>query len=181
MQFAVRFTILLHFLRQTLHTYLFLHSMKHSWSSLLSQTPQSRQETKHSCHLALDPTAYKMISRGHYSSFRWLRMCVRSVAVYWPDELFPCCRDEEAVLCPHNVNVLSTPATQLHLSWKQYPQTKLSISSDWSLDLSPNKMDKMSKNIYERIVWIIKRSISNTEPCINADFIDSFLHIISIK
>lgn len=122
-------------LGQILHTYLSLHSMKHSWSSLLSQTPQSRQETKRSCHLALDPIVYKTKRTEHYSSFQWVCMSVHSVGVHWPDELFPCCSDEETVLCPHNVRVLSTFATQLNLSWKKHPQIKLSVSSEWPLDL----------------------------------------------
>lgn len=46
-------------------SYLFLHNMKHSWSSLLSQTPQSRPVTKHSCHLAPGPTACKNTGAGH--------------------------------------------------------------------------------------------------------------------
>lgn len=44
-------------------------------------------------------------------------MCVQTVCVHWPDNLFPCCCDEEAVLCPDNVYILPSLAAQLNLSW----------------------------------------------------------------
>ncbi len=47
------------------------------------------------------------------------RMCVQTVCVHWPDNLFPCCCDEEAVLCPHNVYILPCFAAQFNLSFNK--------------------------------------------------------------
>lgn len=35
-----------------------------------------------------------------------------------PDDLLPCRCNEESILCPNNINILSSPAAQLHLQNK---------------------------------------------------------------
>ena len=108
-----------HTIRQMFCSYLFQHSVKHSWSSLLSQTPESRRAVIHSCHLAPGPTAWK-IKSNRYSDTHSYKLGIYSItgSVDWPDDMFPCCCDEEAVACPDNIYVLPGLAAQLDLSWK---------------------------------------------------------------
>lgn len=47
-------------------------------------------------------------------SIRLQRACV-----HWPDNMFPSCCDEEAVLCPDNVYILPRLAAQLNLRSKK--------------------------------------------------------------